>query len=95
MVISRDDDLGVTSLRLVQDVVRCLDVGNEVSVLHWHEGEVHAQFGIFSYEDSVLVGKVLKGFLLTQQNCSHVVHVVRVNLFLSRALSACAFECCV
>ena len=62
VVVTRDDDLGVAPLCSIQDIIRCLDIGNKVSVLNWHEGKVHAQSGILRYEYSVLVGKVLVSF---------------------------------
>ena len=71
MVITRDDDLGVAPLRSVQDAICRLDIGDEVSVLNWHVGKLHAKLGILSYEDRVLVGQVLEGFLLTKQDVTH------------------------
>ena len=62
-------------------------------MLNRHEGQVHAQFGIFRHEDSVLVGKVLEGFLLSQQNATHVVHVVRIDLLLHCAQRAADLKC--
>ena len=46
---------------------------------------VHAQLRILRYEDSVLVGKVLEGLLLTKQDVTHVVDIVRIDLLLDRA----------
>ena len=88
MVITRDDNLGVAPLCSVQRITRCLKVCNKVSVLDWHERQVHAQFRIFRHEDSVLVGKVLEGFLLCHQDATHVIYVVRIDLILDRAQRA-------
>ncbi len=45
---------------------------------------MRSQSGILRYEDRVLVGKVLEGFLLTKQDVTHVVHIVWHDLLLGR-----------
>ncbi len=88
LVITRDDHLGVAPLSGVPGIIRCLKVGNKISELNWHEGQVHAQLRIFCHKDSVLVSKVLEGFLLSLQDATHVVHVVRIDLLLNCAQRA-------
>ena len=93
VVVTRDDDLWVAPLCGVPRIVRCLKVCNKVSVLDWHERQVHAQFRIFRHEDSVLVGKVLKGLLLRKQDVTHVVDIVRIDLLLHCAQRAADLKC--